>query len=70
MKKYFLTGLCQLLVLGTINAQNQETYMYESIYLTPIPAKITELNAGLAAHNKKYHGEGDYSAFTQSVLTG
>ncbi|MCH8233901.1 MAG: hypothetical protein IIB82_14840 [Bacteroidetes bacterium] len=70
MKKYLLTGLCVLLVLGSVYAQDQATYMYETIYLTPIPGKITELNAGLAAHNKKYHGEGDYAAFVQSVLTG
>ena len=70
MKKLFLTSLCLCLFLGYVMAQDGGTHMYETIYLTPIPAKITELNAGLSAHNKKYHGEGDYSAFVQYVLTG
>lgn len=70
MKKSILVSLCLFFILGFVKAQDTGTHMYETIYLTPIPAKITELDAGLTAHNKKYHGEGDYSAFVQYVLTG
>ena len=70
MKKAILTSLSLALILGYAEAQDSNTHMYETIYLTPIPAKVTELDAGLTAHNKKYHGEGDYSAFVQYVLTG
>ena len=69
MKKLFLLSLGICLCLSVM-AQESGTHMYETIYLTPIPAKITELNAGLTAHNKKYHGEGDHSAFVQYVITG
>ncbi len=70
MKKSILVSLCFFFILGFVKAQDTGTHMYETIYLTPIPAKISELDAGLTAHNKKYHGEGDYSAFVQYVLTG
>ena len=72
MKKLFFVLLGTMLCIGVTRAQEDDysTFMYETIYLTPIPAKIAELNAGLSAHNKKYHGEGDYSAWVQSVLTG
>ena len=70
MKKSIITSLCFLIFLGYADAQDNETHMYETIYITPIPGKISELNAALSAHNKKYHGEGDYTALVQSVITG
>lgn len=70
MKKSILSIICVSLAFGLTYAQDGGAYMYETIYLTPIPGKISELNKGLSAHNKKYHGEGDYTAFVQTVLSG
>ena len=70
MKKSILVSLCLFFILGFVRAQDSGAHMYETIYITPIPGKITELNAALSAHNKKYHGEGDHEAFVQSVITG
>ncbi|MDH3711534.1 MAG: hypothetical protein OER04_16705 [Cyclobacteriaceae bacterium] len=49
---------------------HQETHMYESIYLTPKLDAISKLSENMAAHNKKYHGEGDHAAFVQNVVAG
>jgi len=68
MKKIFITFLGSLFVLGFAYAQGQ--HMYETIYLTPKLDKISELNTNLSAHNKKFHGEGEYYAYVLSVLTG
>ena len=70
MKKSFLTSLTLCLFIGISIAQDSKTHMYETIYLTPKLDKINELNDALSAHNKKYHGEGNYYAFVQSVITG
>ena len=70
MKKSILLIICVSLAFGLTYAQDNGAHMYETIYLTPIPGKISDLNKGLSAHNKKYHGEGDYTAFVQTVLSG
>ena len=70
MKKLFLTSLSCCLFLGYSLAQDSGTHMYETIYLTPKLDKINQLNDALSSHNKKYHGEGNYAAFVQSVITG
>jgi len=70
MKKLFFAAVSIPLVLSVALAQEQETVMYETIYLSPKLDKMTQLNENLSTHNKKYHGEGEYAAFVQNVLTG
>ena len=70
MKKSINLILAFNLVIA-VQAQDQEgTNMYESIYLTPKLESLSKLNENMAAHNKKYHGEGIHAAFVQTVLTG
>ncbi|MCM4169139.1 hypothetical protein KCTC52924_00094 [Arenibacter antarcticus] len=52
-------------------SQNNEGYaVLENGMLTPDPAKITEFESGLAAHNKTYHGEGLYGARVYWIANG
>lgn len=68
MKKVLLT---LLLVPFLIQAQEtQEGPMFLNVMLTAHPAKITEFEAGLAAHNKKYHAEGPSSVSVFWIASG
>lgn len=52
-------------------SQNSTEYgVFETANLTPNPAQITQFEKGLAAHNKKYHGEGPYGARVYWVSNG
>ncbi len=52
-------------------SQNNEGYtILENGMITPDPAKITEFESGLAAHNKTYHGEGLYGARVYWIASG
>jgi hypothetical protein len=44
--------------------------MYKTMYIKPNFSKIKEFNEALAAHNKKFHGEGPNSVAIQYVLNG
>lgn len=60
-----------LLVPFLVTSQNTEAYtVIENVMLTPDPAKITEFEAGMAAHNKKYHAEGTYGARVYWISNG
>ncbi|MGI9549990.1 MAG: hypothetical protein ACR2MT_02225 [Aurantibacter sp.] len=48
----------------------QESPIIENVMLTVNPEKIAEFEAGIAAHNKKFHAEGPYGARVYSVLNG
>ncbi len=67
MKKLFL----MLLVPSVLLAQeNQQAPMFMNVMLTAHPAKISEFETGLAAHNKKYHAEGPTSVSVFWVASG
>ncbi|NJB87734.1 hypothetical protein GGR26_003520 [Lewinella marina] len=69
MKHAIILLLFLLPLLAT--AQTDGDYLvFETVVLTPNPAHITEFEAGLAAHNKKYHGEGTYAARTFLIANG
>lgn len=52
-------------------AQNQEGYaIMENAMITPNPAKITEFESGIAAHNKKFHATGTYGARVYWISNG
>jgi len=70
MKKLIVSLASILIVLIVYAQDNAGKHMYERIYLTPKTDKITMLNKNLAAHNKKYHGEGNHTAGVQFVITG
>lgn len=60
MKTIFY-GLLLLPVMAI--SQNDAAYMVvENALIVPNVTKVAELDAGLAAHNKKYHNEGSYEA--------
>ena len=56
MRRTLLILLLAPLVLLAQEAPQEPVFM--NVMLTPHPAKITEFEAGLAAHNKKFHTEG------------
>ena len=66
------TLFCTLLLLPFLCvAQNtSEGLVFESVMLTPNPAKVAEFEAGMAAHNKKYHAEGTYGARVYWISSG
>ena len=59
-----------LLPLLAISQNSTEYGVFENAILTPNPAQITQFEAGLAAHNKKYHGEGAYAAQVYWISNG
>jgi thiol-disulfide isomerase/thioredoxin len=68
MKKLVYTLLLiPFLMLGQ-NAQ--ESMVIENVMLTVNPEKVAEFEAGIAAHNKKFHAEGPYGARVYNVLNG
>jgi hypothetical protein len=70
MKRIFLTVLA-MSIIATLQAQEDAaTHMYETIYLSPKLESVGKLNESLAAHNKKYHGEGIHFAWVNTVVTG
>jgi len=67
MKKLFYTLL--LLPLFVVS-QTNESMVIENVMLTVNPEKIMEFEAGIAAHNKKFHAEGPYGARVYNVING
>jgi len=67
MKKLLFTLL--LLPILAI-AQTNEALVIENVMLTVNPEEIMEFEAGIAAHNKKFHAEGPYGARVYNVLNG
>lgn len=60
-----------LLVPFLMMSQNtSESLVIENVMLTVNPEKIAEFEAGIAAHNKKFHAEGPYGARVYNVLNG
>jgi len=52
-------------------AQNQGEYVvFETAILTPNPAQISQFEKGMAAHNKKFHGEGPYGTRVYWISNG
>ena len=63
--------MCTLLLLPILAlAQTNEALVIENVMLTVNPEKIMEFEAGIAAHNKKFHAEGPYGARVYNVLNG
>ena len=68
MKNLFYT---MLLLPFLVLAQNsQESLVLENVMLTVHPEKIAEFEAGIAAHNKKFHSDGPYGARVYNILNG
>ncbi len=63
--------MCTLLLLPIlVLAQTNEALVIENVMLTVNPEKIMEFEAGIAAHNKKFHAEGPYGARVYNVVNG
>ena len=63
--------MCILLLLPLLAlAQTNEALVIENVMLTVNPEKIAEFEAGLAAHNKKFHTDGPYGARVYNILNG
>ena len=67
MKKLLFT---MLLLPLMITAQTNEGLIFENVMLTVNPEKIVEFEAGIAAHNKKFHSDGPYGARVYNILNG
>ena len=68
MKKLLFSIVSVLVCLITYG---QDSYvMYETMYIKPIYGKIKEFNKTLAAHNKKFHGEGPGVVAIHQVING
>lgn len=68
MRKLIFTML--LLPLLAVSQNSTEYGVFENSLLTPNPAQVTQFEAGLAAHNKKYHAEGAYGADVFWISSG
>lgn len=67
MKKF----MCTLMLMPLLAvAQTNESPIIENVMLTVHPEKIVAFEAGIAAHNKKFHADGPYGARVYSVLNG
>ncbi|NHF59466.1 hypothetical protein FK220_008950 [Flavobacteriaceae bacterium TP-CH-4] len=51
-------------------SQNNESLVLENVMITALPEKIAEFEAGMAAHNKKFHADGPYGARVYSIANG
>ncbi len=67
MKKLLFTMLLMPLLMVS---QSNEALVLENVMLTVQPDKIAEFEAGLAAHNNKFHAEGPYGARVYNVQNG
>lgn len=68
MKKLLYTLL--LLPLLLLSQNDQESLIIENVMFSPIDGKTAEFEAGLAAHNKKFHSEGPYGVRIYNILNG
>lgn len=67
MKKF----MCTLMLLPFLAiAQTNEALIIENVMLTVNPEKIMEFEAGIAAHNKKFHTDGPYGARVYNIQNG
>ena len=68
MKNVILSVL--LLAPFALLAQGSPDQVFSQVMLTPKPDKIVEFEAGMAAHNKKYHAEGVQQANVYWISNG
>lgn len=66
-----LTAIISILICSVLCAQTNTAYtVFENDMLTANPAKVMEFEKGLAAHNKKFHADGMYSARVYYITSG
>ncbi len=64
-------GLLMFLLPMLAIAQNDKEYrIFETANLQPKSGEVAELEAGLKAHNQKYHSAGDYGARVYWITNG
>tara|TARA_R110002012_G_scaffold54189_7_gene138991 strand:+ start:3230 stop:3991 length:762 start_codon:yes stop_codon:yes gene_type:complete len=68
MKKLFIIAF--LLPFLMVAQENQEAAIFMNVLMTPQPDKIEAFEAGVAAHNKKYHAEGTQQVGVYWVASG
>lgn len=63
----FLAFLLPLMAIG----QNTEEYgVFETAILSPNPTQVNQFEKGIAAHNKKFHGDGPYGVRVYWIVNG
>ncbi len=63
--------MCTLVLLPLLAlAQTNEDLIIENVMLTVNPEKIMEFEAGIAAHNQKFHANGPYGARVYGIENG
>jgi hypothetical protein len=68
MKNLIFTML--LLPLMALSQNSTEYGVFENALLTPNPSQVIQFEKGIAAHNKKYHGEGPYAGRVYWISNG
>ncbi|MGB5320516.1 hypothetical protein [Eudoraea sp.] len=68
MKKFIL--LLLLLPVICLSQESAEYMVMENAMITPHPQKVSEFEAGVAAHNKKYHAEGAFGSRIYWISSG
>ncbi|MBD0776699.1 hypothetical protein HPE56_02740 [Maribacter sp. ANRC-HE7] len=68
MKK--LMFILVILPFMALSQNNQERPIIENVMFSPIAGKTAEFEAGIAAHNKKFHAEGPYGVRIYNILNG
>src|SRR5690606_30480792 len=68
MKKLILVMF--LLPMIAMAQDDKEYRIFESATLTPASDKVEELEAGLKAHNQKYHSSGDFGVRVFWIANG
>jgi hypothetical protein len=64
--------MCLMVLVPFLAAsQNaQESLVIENVMFSPIAGKTAEFEAGIAAHNKKFHSDGPYGVRIYSIVNG
>lgn len=68
MKKLILVLL--MLPIMALAQKDKEYRIFETANLTPKSGEVEQLEAGIKAHNKKYHAEGDFAARVYWIANG
>jgi len=67
MKKLFLLFL---LAVPFWSYAQEESLIFESNTLTPMPSQVLRFEAAVAAHNKKYHAAGPHGVRVYEIISG
>jgi hypothetical protein len=68
--KAIISAIVMIACFCFSGAKAQNAVIYMNQILEPIPGKVVEFEAGVKAHNAKYHASGEDKANLFSIMTG